>query len=48
VIVVAVRILYYEPMEEMAARDRRELEAESGAGRNAVPDADPGGHPPAG
>jgi predicted PurR-regulated permease PerM len=43
VIVVAVRILYYEPMEEMAARDRRELEAESGAGRNAVPDADPGG-----
>jgi predicted PurR-regulated permease PerM len=27
VIVVAVRILYYEPMEEMAARDRREQEA---------------------
>jgi predicted PurR-regulated permease PerM len=27
VIVVAVRILYYEPMEEIAARDRREAEA---------------------
>jgi predicted PurR-regulated permease PerM len=27
IIVVAVRILYYEPMEEMAARDRREAEA---------------------
>lgn len=31
VIVVAVRILYYEPAEEMAARDRREQEAALGA-----------------
>jgi predicted PurR-regulated permease PerM len=30
VIVVAVRILHYEPMEEIAARERREIEAKSG------------------
>jgi predicted PurR-regulated permease PerM len=43
VIVVAVRIHYYEPMEEMAARDRRELE---GNGEPATLAAGPTETPP--
>jgi predicted PurR-regulated permease PerM len=44
VIVVAVRILHYEPMEEMAARERRELEAASSNSHPPPPAPLP--HPP--
>jgi predicted PurR-regulated permease PerM len=37
VIVVAARILYYEPMEEVAARDRREAEAQGESAASVPP-----------
>jgi predicted PurR-regulated permease PerM len=40
VIVVAVRILYYEPTEEMAARDRRDADARAADARPATAELD--------
>lgn len=40
VIVVAVRILYYEPTEEMAARDRRDADARAADARPAAAELD--------